>query len=302
LVNNHNRPICVGLHGALLEQRIRVVLYVDRMYSMDHFANSCQSVQAVTLSNRTTVRSMYWWDGVPNFGDAIGPDLVRALLPVDNIRHARAGDEGVLLGPGSILDYASKFRDVVIWGTGFDPHYGRPQIKNATILAVRGPLTAKALGINVPVLGDPGLLLPEIYPLKPTPNDVAVIPHHSTFRKRLRDKLFCPFRAGYRIIDPRNHWTQVVQEICRSRFVFCQSLHGAIVAHAYGVPWCWWRGWHGRRAAFKWKDWFASIGLQPRDFRLAQLREAEVWGQRVIEHRLDAAPLRQIFLERVTWD
>lgn len=139
---------------------------------------------------------MYWWDGVPNFGDAIGPDLVRALLPVDNIRHARAGDEGVLLGPGSILDYASKFRDVVIWGTGFDPHYGRPQIKNATILAVRGPLTAKALGINVPVLGDPGLLLPEIYPLKPTPNDVALYRITALFENDYETNFFVRFGQG----------------------------------------------------------------------------------------------------------
>jgi len=246
------------------------------------------------------VRKQYWWDGTPNFGDMIGPDIVAALLG-RRLPLAEAGDAGVLLGPGSIIDYCPKFASSVVWGSGIDPHYGKvpgPEVA-VRYLAVRGPLSREALGIDVEVLGDPGLLLPKLHPREPEPGPVSVVIHHSTTRRRLRDRLFDPYRSKHRIIDPRGDWREVVDRICASRFVFCQSLHGAIIAQAYGVPWAWWRGFHGRMASFKWRDWFGSLGAEPASFRLGDLAGAERWSARTRLRTPDTVALEQALTENV---
>lgn len=139
------------------------------------------------------VSKQYWWSGTPNFGDLLGPDIVAALLGKP-LELARAGDSDVLLGAGSIIDYCDKFSSSIVWGSGIDPHYGKaPQnMSRIEFLAVRGPLTRDFLKVDVPVLGDPGFLLPEIYPKTPSGGPVSVVVHHSTTRRRLRDFFFDP--------------------------------------------------------------------------------------------------------------
>lgn len=249
--------------------------------------------------DRIRVDSLFWWDAVPNFGDAIGPDIVTDVLGT-RPRKADRDDNCVLLGPGSIIRYADAFRRAVIWGSGIDPHYGLPARKDHVVLALRGEKTRDLLGVRCDVLGDPGVLLPELHPLAPsTTGPVGVVVHHSTTRRRLRDFFFNPYRSGHRIIDPRREWREVVADICTCRFVFCQSLHGAIVAYAYGVPWAWWPGFHGRLARFKWLDWFSSIGVAPEAFRLSQFARAERWAASTRPRRIDTTALRQSLRESV---
>ena len=244
----------------------------------------------------------YWWDGTPNFGDLIGPDIINSIagcaLPL-----ARAGDKNVLLGPGSIIDYCEKFASSIVWGSGIDPHYGKIPLNLSAVkfLAVRGPLTRELLKLDISVLGDPGLLLPSIFPRKPEAGPVAIVVHHSTTKRRLRDMLFNPYNSGYHIVDPRNSWRNIVDQICSSSFVFCQSLHGAIVAEAYGVPWAWWKGFHGRVATFKWHDWFGSIGIAPADFSLRELDRAMRWRAHARTRIPDLVALRQVLMENVAF-
>ncbi|MBL9149513.1 MAG: polysaccharide pyruvyl transferase family protein [Phycisphaerae bacterium] len=250
--------------------------------------------------DKIRVDSLFWWDAVPNFGDAIGPDIVTDVLGT-RLRKAAKDDRCVLLGPGSIIRYADAFQRAVIWGSGVDPHYGLPARKDHVVLALRGEKTRELLGVKCDVLGDPGVLLPELHPLSPTTSGpVGVVVHHSTTRRRLRDFLFDPYRSGHTIIDPRRDWREVVGDICKCRFVFCQSLHGAIVAYAYGVPWAWWPGFHGRLARFKWLDWFSSIGVAPETFRLSQLAKAERWAASIRPRRIDTVALRQSLRQAVT--
>lgn len=246
------------------------------------------------------VSKQYWWSGTPNFGDLLGPDIVAALLGKP-LELARAGDSDVLLGAGSIIDYCDKFSSSIVWGSGIDPHYGKaPQnMSRIEFLAVRGPLTRDFLKVDVPVLGDPGFLLPEIYPKTPSGGPVSVVVHHSTTRRRLRDFFFDPYRSKYRIIDPRRPWKAVVDEICESDFVFCQSLHGAIIAEAYGVPWAWWKGFHGMMATFKWHDFFGSISVPPKSFRLNDLSSAMKWSAQKKSKPVDVKALSQSLTESV---
>jgi len=247
------------------------------------------------------LRRQYWWDGVPNFGDAMGPDIVEAFLG-KSLPLAKAEDSDVLLGPGSIIDYCDEFNNPVVWGSGIDPHYGKvpDKLSEVTFLAVRGPLTRKLLGIDVPIMGDPALLLPQIYPVKLTSGPVTVVVHHSTFQRRKRDFFFDPYRSKYKIIEPGQPWQNVVDQICQSSFVFCQSLHGAIISEAYGVPWAWWKGFHGRLAQYKWNDFFGSISVKPESFRLSQLSAAMKWSARTRSKMPDLVALREVLTENYT--
>jgi succinoglycan biosynthesis protein ExoV len=227
------------------------------------------------------VKSLHWWTQIPNAGDQISPVIVQALLG-RKPRRAERGDNGVLFGVGSILHQTSCYTNAVVWGSGCDPgRYGTPK-RDATYLAVRGPMTRDLLELGSVPLGDPGFLMPRIFPCEPDPTgDIAIAIHHSTAKRRLRDALFDPYRSKYRIIDPRDGWRRFITDICRSRFVFCQAMHGAIFAQAYGVPWAWWRGLYGRFVGFKWADFFASISVEPKSFPLRRRRAAERWAARV---------------------
>ncbi len=246
------------------------------------------------------VRKQYWWGSHSNFGDMIGQELVEHLLGC-KLPLAKGGDSAVLLGPGSIIGCCDRFASSVVWGSGIDPHYSNVSLDLSKIvfLAVRGPKTRSFLNLDIPVLGDPGFLLPRIYPQTPSDGPISVVVHHSTCKRRLREFLFDPYRTKYRIIDPRRDWRAVVNEICQSKFVFCQSLHGAIVAEAYGVPWAWWKGFHGRVAGFKWEDWFASISVAPKAFGLRDLSGAMRWRAHTKTRLPDLNALAQVLIENV---
>lgn len=247
-----------------------------------------------------TITKQYWWSGTANFGDLIGPIITNHYLGKD-LTLAKSNDENVLLGPGSIIDYCKRFKSSIVWGSGIDPHYGeKPKATDQVqYLAVRGPKTREFLEIDVDVLGDPGLLMPEIYPKKPTSGPISVVIHHSTAKRRLRDFLFDPYRSGLHIIDPTQSYETVIDEICGSSFCFCQSLHGAILAEAYGVPWVWWRGLHGQLAKFKWHDWFASISVEPKSFRLSEIKKASQWASKKKSRIPDINALKQTLVENV---
>lgn len=243
------------------------------------------------MKHRQKIHSLFFWDSTPNFGDEIGRDIVAHVLGCE-LPKAQSSDEGVLFSCGSILHYADRFASSVVWGSGYEPHYGTPPRREVRYCAVRGPRTAEAIGWNGGVYGDPAILASELHPraMAPDPGRIGVVVHHSTMRLRLRDRvLFNPHRSGYAIIDPRRPWREVVDDICRCEFVFCQSLHGAIMSEVYGVPWVWWKGFHGRLAKFKWEDWFASIGATPTSFSLRSLGAA----QRHAERRQSQLPDRE---------
>ncbi len=250
------------------------------------------------MTTHPPITSLFHWDSVPNFGDAIGPEIVERLLG-RTLPKAQGGQSGVLMSCGSIIHYAPRFESVVVWGSGLEPHYGAPPADGVTYLAVRGPKTAEAVGYTGGVYGDPAILAPRLHPrrVEPVSGRVGIVVHHATMRKRLRDTLlFSPFRSGHHIIDPRREWREVVDDICSCEFVFCQSLHGAIMAQCYGVPWVWWQGFHGRFATFKWGDWFASLGAEPESFRLGQLEKA----RRSAEARRAVTPDADALAEALT--
>jgi succinoglycan biosynthesis protein ExoV len=66
--------------------------------------------------------------------------------------------------------------------------------------------------------------------------------------------------AGFGLVDPRGTPEQVIAALAGASLVLTESLHGAILADAFGVPW---RGFAVSRnfSTAKWADWSASLGI-----------------------------------------
>ena len=197
-----------------------------------------------------------WWAKAPkpgNLGDVLTPVVLAGLgLPV---RWAALGTAQIL-AIGSIIRFAERHHTV--WGSGVMRASDRPNPR-ARYLAVRGPLTREAVklaGSDCPeVYGDPALLLPFFHndPVEKV-HDVGLVPHY-------RDLAFYR-NAGLPTISPLTaNPLKVVDQIRQCRSILSSSLHGVVIAHAYGIPaaWIWTDRINGDGTKFR--DHAAAVGV-----------------------------------------
>lgn len=163
-------------------------------------------------------------------------------------------DTGKLLGVGSIMT-ALRPNDI-IWGTGCIREAQIKAVPSCRFAAVRGPLSrAMIKGARVPeIYGDPALLLPLLYdPQIEQIHDVGYVPHY-------KDRGLQP--EGY-WINITNDWHDVVDGIKSCKTIVSSSLHGIIIAEAYGIPAVWAKysdmviG-----GEFKFQDYFLGTGRE----------------------------------------
>jgi hypothetical protein len=209
-----------------------------------------------------------------NFGDVLNPYIVEKL---SGIPPAFGGKHDSLLMIGSTIKFASAASTV--WGTGTSRLTDTLE-PTADYRAVRGPLTRDLVlrsGGRCPdIYGDCAAFLPLIYmpAAKRKRHRVGLIRHtaHHSVRLQLEEvKEISIFRIG------DENFEKFVDEIVDCEVVLSSSLHGLIVAHAYGVPavWC---DFADRPRAIagdgtKFHDYFASIGLH--DLRPVILEQFE---------------------------
>lgn len=196
--------------------------------------------------------------GEQNFGDHLSRIIVsRVLAKYERLLEETVSSPRRMLAVGSVLHFAQDHD--VIWGSGVNGKVDDRlhRFKQLDVRAVRGPLTRGVLverGIAVPeVYGDPVLLLPELFPsrFRPIPKrDYAFVPNlHDLSR----------VGAERNIISPLLPWSQVIESILESEFIVSSSLHGLIVAEAYGIPACYLRL-SETEAMFKFEDYYQGTG------------------------------------------
>jgi pyruvyltransferase len=126
---------------------------------------------------------------------------------------------------------------------------------------VRGPLTAAEFGLDV-AYGDPGLLVPLLTGPVRKRWSLSYVPHWSD--SRLLDEAY---RRKAHVIDVRrSDVLHIAREIAASEQVVASSLHGVIVADAFGVaaePRLAPRSERREGGDFKWRDYHASLDLEP---------------------------------------
>jgi pyruvyltransferase len=199
----------------------------------------------VALNKKTILRWSNSKETKNNFGDALNPWLFNSIfgvLPVSSNTVFNLLRRDVFFFVGSILDGFDEKTGIVI-GSGFksfDSYTKKPPKK---LIAVRGPLTREVFrnhNIECPeVYCDPALMLPIIKPSKGKIRwDVGIIPHYVD-KLILSGKILNDHGCSYKIIDIESPISQVIEEITSSKYIFSSSLHGLIVAHAYGIPATW---------------------------------------------------------------
>jgi pyruvyltransferase len=201
----------------------------------------------------------FWWD-VKNFGDQFTPILLRKLLPGWRAELAAPDDRGKLVGCGSIACYARP--GDIVWGTGWHKPWRRVDWNGVQATCVRGPLTREMIdNCDVPeIYGDPGMLLPRIYSPKVEKEfKCGIVPHYVEFIAGDH-----PAPAPYDVvIDLRRAPHLVIQQMLACERIASSSLHGVIVAEAYGLPTSWHR-WSDRiiGGRFKFDDYFLGTGRE----------------------------------------
>ena len=218
-----------------------------------------------------------------NVGDLLAPIVTEKLFGLDVVRVFKTlpdcySNHRVLGGIGSFLGYYGDW-PLSVWGTGFEPGY----VDSATrknpgsrvdwdIRAVRGHITRKILKLdeNTPI-GDPSLFLPEIYvPECVSYERIRYFTHYDN-----TDDDF-GIQDYFEVCSSRMDPFRAIDLITSSGFVFTESLHVAILSHAYKIPWAWSLNKH-HRAMVKWFDWFSSIGAYPSCFTYRELDKARQW-------------------------
>ncbi len=209
---------------------------------------------------------LFWWGEDPtiNFGDYLSLKIVERIVdsPVRYYRKKPKSREQKLLALGSIFYFA--YDGDVIWGSGINGKTLQKKYYEFTHLdvrAVRGPLTRQFLQENFKidcpeVYGDPALLFPYLFPefrpkVSPT-YEYIIIPHY-------KETALFPKTEYPNVIYPTDPWYEVVEKILDSKFVISGSLHGVILAEAYGIPARYLR-FTEREPMFKYQDYYSGTG------------------------------------------
>jgi succinoglycan biosynthesis protein ExoV len=203
-------------------------------------------------------------DGISNFGDALNDWLWPQLLG-DRLK---SDSSTVLVGIGTLLNSTLPTRvgnaqKVIIFSTGAGYEQPLKHLNpNWHIICLRGPLSAKRLGLSTDLaITDGALLVRRLFVPQAAPKtDFAFMPHvhHAQFAGDFWAAV-CQ-EIGWRYIDPRWSVEQVLTAISQTKVLLAEAMHGAIVADALRVPWIPVVT-SPRILVFKWHDWCASVGV-----------------------------------------
>ena len=231
---------------------------------------------------------VYWWKDEANFGDVasqylceklIGDTVVWASPQTTFFSEFKRVVRSILLNEGnvfplfkgyippwrrclfaigSILDHANY--KTIVWGSGFREFTSK--YRHSKILAVRGKLSLDILPSKMDkkniALGDPALLLPLIYHSQSKKKvKVGIVPHFVDYAF-----FFDNYADKYNIIDVRTNDVEgVIDQINESEYILSSSLHGIIIAHAYGIPALWIKKGFIKSSEFKFYDYFSTVGI-----------------------------------------
>lgn len=237
---------------------------------------------------------MRWWGYERNFGDLLGPWMVSRMI--DRPIRWVPKHEPHYLTIGSILGHATPAS--VLWGTGsFGTEASSDMAAGNRYLAVRGPLTRARLEMfkhSCPkVYGDPALLAPRFYPRSSEPTyELGVILRWSERARMARFQV-----DGVKLINLKTDDIEgTLDEILSCKRIISTSLHGLILADAYGIPNSWLLAETGWGKEFKFWDYLTSVRKErePDDFditaqqmSLEQLIDRSTFDARDIQLDLD---------------
>lgn len=171
----------------------------------------------------------YWWIGRPNWGDLLTPLLLKHFC---NIQADWAPvEQASLVAVGSVIEHIPDGWHGQIIGSG-KLHESSPLPLDAEILALRGPLSANGVRGSF-ALGDLGLLANELVQVETKKHTLGIVPHWSDKALGI-DPRFTQYNPI--VIDPCGDPLDVIRTIGECHKIVSSSLHGIILADAFGIP------------------------------------------------------------------
>lgn len=204
---------------------------------------------------------LFYYDEVPNFGDALNDWLWDRILP------------GKITGTGpylSVIGTLSACRippaePMIIFssGVGYGAFPNFNDRSDITVSCLRGPLSARALNVDPSAsVTDGAALLATLDDFKPIPTSkrrgIVFMPHHRTEEIGGFDRI-CE-AAGIEYLSPLHDSRETIYRIANAELVLADAMHAAIVADTMRVPWIPIVT-SPRSSAFKWLDWTLSLGM-----------------------------------------
>ncbi len=231
------------------------------------------------------MKPYHWPSHHGNFGDDLNLWLWDALLP--GLREVR--EETLLVGVGTVLNptlLPSGAHKLVI-GSGYG--YGDPpdisDSEEWDVRCVRGPKTAQRLGLSSDKgIVDPAVMISDLDEFKNLPklHRKTFVPHWESAEFGMWESVCEP--AGLTYLDPRGEAKSVIRHIAQSEMIVAESMHGAILADAFRVPWVAVTT-SSSINDFKWNDWAGSVSAtyKPRFVPVSTRAEAiakktRFWG------------------------
>ncbi len=242
--------------------------YLKKMILKNHKTLNC-----IYRKPRKNIVNLHWWsmrrnDHVENVGDYLSVVICNYMLRKrGKDLYSKTNKTKHLYAVGSIIQGGAQ--NATIWGSGLksgscDLPILLRKTRKLDIRCVRGPETEKALhdaGFDCPKkYGDPALLMPLLYtPRSLEKTKYKVVLHHAT--RNIVDDYLSPITGDYK---------GFIDELVNTELVISSSLHGVILAEAYGVPAILLAD-KSTDNTFKYKDYYGSTGR--RNFPIAKTIE-----------------------------
>lgn len=189
-----------------------------------------------------------------NFGDVLTPYLFERLRGV-RLEWAEREDAD-LIAIGSLADSIPRGYSGVVLGTGSFTDTAI-ELEFATVLALRGVLTARLAGLHPPLLADLGLLVADVAP-RARRKGIGTIRAAGDPRP--------PIGLG---IDPLGQPDEIIAAAAGCERIVSSSLHGLVLADALGIPNMW--DPFPPEVTFKFRDYASAYGerIEPYRWRVA---------------------------------
>lgn len=176
-----------------------------------------------------------------NWGDKLNPWLVSRLSKRGVLNASTVFKQAVPVIHAVIGSFAGRIRrpNVKIFGTGFIRRADTLRVEVKKICAVRGHHTADKLRDHVDVaslpIGDPALFVPLLHPpARKKTHRLGIIPHFREQKLPVLDGIGND--PSVKLIDVMGSIEKFCDEVSHCETIVSSSLHGAILAHAYGLP------------------------------------------------------------------
>jgi succinoglycan biosynthesis protein ExoV len=215
-----------------------------------------------------------------NFGDELNRWLWSELL---GDACSDTADDVLFVGIGTILDRnLPAARVTVVFGTGVGYTPVPRDMATASrwrIYGVRGPLTARALNLDPRfAMTDPAILLATLREFSGLDRRGTIfVPHWKSVRYGNWEAI-CR-SLGIEYVHPCRDSKTVVRRIAAAEKVIAESMHAAIIADAFRVPWIP-VALSREVSPFKWVDWASSVNVSyspvclPASNRIEYMRNA----------------------------